>query len=278
MNLQWTLCFGMLLCVEQVNCLIGGVAMYQLNPFYVRLESKIMVNEVNLTLYCGGVIISESWVLTLATCVSIDSTVAIKYMSEAKNHLLISKVLYSKEKYFFVHYQRLAPRSVINDLALIRTEIPFEISDSYPKIAFLPSSCMKGSNEYKIVGILTKKYREPTNIHELSVYPSNPTSCWRTLPVADQKGRTPEMMAKYGFCAGGVGKGPCELDAGGPVIVYRTGPNNWSGQTLVGIIPSTANLSHCDPLTDYNMFYVSIEPYMDWIEDTMRRSHKLLSK
>ncbi|XP_055550987.1 trypsin 3A1-like [Wyeomyia smithii] len=251
-RIKWCHCLLLLpLCLMvqisvalQQGRIIGGkLDTIENNPWLISVTSQEFGGH-----FCGGSLITPSWVLTAAHClaeVPDKKSLLLRAGSDHKN----SGGEIRKVRQMIIHpdYQRNYPMDY--DYALMETRRPFELG---PKIAVVQLASFEDilhiNQDCKIAGWGV------TN---------NPAQIHRPLKSAIVKvGKLEDCRAKYlpdiitnnMFCAGGNGNDACQGDSGGPIIC---------GGKQFGIVSWGRECG----LIDYYGIYASVTVIRRWIFD-----------
>lgn len=275
MNFRATLCLGLLLCVKQVNCIVGGkqVVAYEA-PYYVMIQSRLVyTGKEKEGLFCGGVIVNDYWILTLASCIPRNPPEPRFLYSIGENADLNQTSATYEQVIYYPGFIRSTQDSILNDLAMVKVREPFDFNKNHPAMAFLPRPCTEDNGDYRITGVFFGSEGAHTQMHQATVPTSiksgNVSSCLSTIPFVDKFGKEAQELSKLGFCAGAMGVGACRGDAGGPLVATRKGIKGLVGETVLGIIPWTVKVIECTNNSDLNVYYPKLDAYTDWIESTM---------
>ncbi|KAG7197997.1 hypothetical protein KM043_016222 [Ampulex compressa] len=201
--------------------------------------------------FCGGAILNKDYVITAAHCVSdikpedimiIAGTVNLQLPHSA--HLV--KTVQIHERYDLYD-------SLVNDIALIKVEQPFIISDVLSTVTLpTPEDVLNTDDVGTVSGFGRLKVNERGGsklLQRVNIRIADQDYCRRMYE--------PLTVTVYStqFCANDrwQNKGSCKGDSGGPLIV--------NGK-LAGLVSWAKDCA----LLDYPTVYTRVSAYLDWIK------------
>ncbi|XP_043468704.1 trypsin delta-like [Leptopilina heterotoma] len=218
--------------------IVGGATVSRFDeiPYQVSVQ-------LNGRHYCGGVIISETYVLTAAACVSAGGINQYSIKSGTANLQYggtihrVSQII--KHPSFYVNSDSIP----VNDIAIIKIQNTFSFDGSRDAIPLLNKPALVGSFA-KISGWGWMNSTFPSQLQKGNVNILNTNYCSKT----HYQGRLPAGQ----ICAALTGQDACQADAGGPLAV---------GVHLVGIISWGKGCA----LGQYPGVYTEIFYHRNWI-------------
>jgi secreted trypsin-like serine protease len=212
-------------------------------PWHVNIVSNSMRS-------CGGAIISEEWVLTVAHCVQEAKELLIFHGSNDRNSV-DTGVSYSNHLIIHEDFDNETRR---NDIALIKLDSPLTFDDSVNSIDVAEKELPPGK-EITIVGWgLTNDENlvdKEDTLYAATVRSINDTRCQQFYGVEVVH---PEMVCVNG---GVPVESPYESDDGGPI--------NLTGSRVLVAIYSFCNSLACR--NDFPMAFIRTQYYRQWIRD-----------
>ncbi|XP_020300166.1 serine protease nudel-like [Pseudomyrmex gracilis] len=245
--------------------IIGGHPSLARWPFVVAISKDGYI-------HCGGVIISESKILTAAHCVnkkdSLESeTVHSYYEVIAGMHRFDSFSPFTqirKARFIFVHPQYNEDFSQF-DIAIIWLNQPLDLN-RYVNVAYLPSNITMGSewefgptpqSQCIVIGYgdLKENGTATDSLREVEV------DIFESCPYYDWKHSDSLLCAEY---AEG-GRDSCEDDSGSPLICRN--PNETSIWYVAGIVSHGFGCGRETP-----GIYMKVKYFMSWMDEVFRGS------
>ena len=192
--------------------------------------------------YCGGVIISNNYVLTAAACVTAGTTYAYTIRAGTLCHNYGGSIHQVSKIIVHPNYYTNNYNIPVNDIALIQVTIPFTLDgtkDAIP-IADLPA---RVGSVAKISGWGWMNSSFPIQLRKANVQIINKSSCNATY-----QGRLPAGQ----ICTYTGGRDSCQADGGGPLVtgIHLTGIISWGKGCAVQGYPGV---------------YTDVYAYRQWI-------------
>lgn len=199
--------------------------------------------QLNGKHYCGGIIISETYVLTAAACVSAGGV--NQYTIKAGTDNLNSGGSIHRVAQITKHANYIINNNNIpvNDIAVIKIQTPFIFDGSRDAIPILRVQPPRVGSYAKISGWGWKNSTFPSQLEKGSVITINTKYCSDIY-----QGQLPAGQ----ICASLTGQDACQADAGGPLVV---------GVHLAGIISWGKGCA----LGNYPGVYTDVFYYRNWI-------------
>ncbi|XP_034553505.1 trypsin-3-like isoform X2 [Notolabrus celidotus] len=197
--------FGAAVALKEDDRIVGGYECQKNSaPYQVSLFSGYN--------YCGGILLSEEWVLSAAHCKS-KSDLEIRLGEHdiwepegTEQHIMSSK---------FIQHPNYNPRSQDSDIMLIKLSQPATLN-SYVSPARLPSRCASDGTICRISGWGNIRPSDegskfPHKLQCLEVPLLSDDTCFNSYPF-----QITENMVCAGYLEGG--KDSCQGDSGGPMV------------------------------------------------------------
>lgn len=212
---------------RQAPRIIGGAAAEAGQyPFMVSLQGLLYGETDHDRHFCGGTLISPSWVLTAAHCVQSAQPISLAVLGGATGLSTDAARRPSNVKAIHVHPAFNSGNSLAHDVALIQLSAP--LADAQPVALRLrpDASYLKPGRAFTVIGWGTTESGTddyPTQLQTVQV-PFVPfTECQQAYAGDLARGKV--------ICAGREGMDSCQGDSGGPLLLRLR-----DGWTQFGIV------------------------------------------
>ncbi|XP_052280217.1 chymotrypsinogen B-like [Dreissena polymorpha] len=206
-------------------------------------------------LFCGGVLISDQFVVTAAHCF-FDQSEADTQIVLGEHHLAhhtgnevrrTAKTIVKHGDYNPVTYE--------NDIAFVQLNSPVDITGHYVRTACLGTrditwtsadACFASGWGYTQDYITDSRHLQHVPMQLVNT--STCSAAWRSYATVSDV---------QNVCAGNGTHGTCQGDSGGPLVCYRDGQYHVVGVTSFGYYTCTT--------AGYPDVYMRISAYLDWM-------------
>uniref|UniRef100_A0A3B3Q764 Peptidase S1 domain-containing protein n=1 Tax=Paramormyrops kingsleyae TaxID=1676925 RepID=A0A3B3Q764_9TELE len=204
----------------------------------------IVRNDDPTTIYCGGTLVADTWVLTAAHCIDRQS-VLVKGVTEVNDFKIVKSVIHPKYNNAINDY----------DIALVQLDRPVRVLHVKP-YTYLGESKDNYEGPCRVAG-----WGRITENIAVPVVPND--ACKKSYP--DLK---PEMI-----CAGESGKDSCQGDSGGP-FMCMTKDGSKEIWKLAGIVSYGRGCGQAA----FPGVYTRVSSYRDFISKTINGFRKGIRK
>ncbi|XP_059083508.1 trypsin II-P29-like [Tigriopus californicus] len=219
-------------------------------PHQVSLRNVVF----GWSLFCGGSILNEQWIITAAHCV--DGLLDIQYDVVAGQQNIHIPDEFEEVRFVaatFMHPDYIYT-SKNHDIALVKLTEPLEYNERIRPIA-LDSELVPDGTICTTLGWGTTSEDSlllSSNLRKVDVPVVDDQTCGRVYPS--------EMVPENMICAGEEGKDSCASDSGGPLLCPTS-----NGLGLVGL---TSYGTGCGR-PNYPGVYTEVASYIEWVNEVL---------
>ncbi|GLV38333.1 uncharacterized protein CBL_13115 [Carabus blaptoides fortunei] len=239
-------------CLEPTFRISGG---YQVESEIIKWQAGLFISIPGDDYFCGGCLISDSFVLTAAHCIDDATVVLVKLGAVAIMHREKQQIS-MKSRHFIIH-EEWHKKTIKNDIALIKLPHPVNFTD-----AIFPAKLPSRNLDYLDIDALVcgwgKRDDNGTSI-------TGQLRCV-SVPVIDNSICTnsyPYRISNTTICTSGEdGKSPCAGDSGGPLVI----PQKNNTAIIIGIVSFGAKL--CE--SGHPSVFTRVSKFVPWIQEKMK--------
>lgn len=242
------------LIIFQVESVIQGInTTIQEYPYIVSLQNIYGEHQ------CGGVILSEKFVLTSAQC-QFGSELAVEsVVAGASNlHDLNETMIQQRKIKEFLRHENYTGGPEPDDIALILLNVPFEFNQNIQAIQLVSKEFETDQGIILGWGVTNDDDFYPNLLQKASVQVMDPVDCQKKLSTFN-------FDLKKNLCTGPDLPIFCVGDSGSP-LVYKNG----SESMLIGIA-SWVFYPCTNPIRP--SVFVNISYYIEWIQNKIQRTN-----
>lgn len=212
----------------QVPRIIGGTEAQRGDyPFMVSLQGLSYGATDHDRHFCGGTLISPSWVLTAAHCVEGERPASLAILGGVTQLSTQASPRASNVRAVHVHPAFNSGGTLAHDLALIQLDAPLPEVQPVTLRLTADASYLKAGREFTVIGWgdtdITEEQAFPTRLHAVQT---------PFVPFAEcQQAYAGELARGKVICAGREGIDSCQGDSGGPLLLRTR-----QGWTQFGIV------------------------------------------